>query len=45
MQRPLFPYPAEAVWNGSGDPDQATSFHPSAPEPADRRPGGAAGPK
>ena len=29
MQRPLYPYPAEAVWNGSGDPNDASSFHPS----------------
>ena len=29
MQRPLFPYPAEAVWNGSGDTNDASNFHPS----------------
>jgi feruloyl esterase len=29
MQRPLFPYPAKAVWNGSADPNDAASFHRS----------------
>lgn len=29
MQRPLFPYPAEAVWNGSGSTNDASSFHSS----------------
>jgi feruloyl esterase len=27
LQRPLFPYPAEAVWNGAGDTNGAASFH------------------
>ena len=30
MQRPLFPYPAEAVWNGRGDTNKAENFHMSA---------------
>ncbi len=33
MQRPLFPYPAEAVWNGIGDTNEASSFHSSRPNP------------
>jgi feruloyl esterase len=28
MQRPLYPYPAEAVWNGKGDTNVAASFRP-----------------
>ena len=27
MQRPICPYPAEAVWNGSGDTNDANNFH------------------
>ncbi len=27
LQRPLCPYPAEAVWNGSGKSNEAGSFH------------------
>jgi feruloyl esterase len=30
MQRPIFPYPLEAVWNGSGDTNDAANFHPGA---------------
>lgn len=26
MSRPLFPYPAEAVYDGKGDPDSESSF-------------------
>ena len=33
MQRPLFPYPAEAVWNGTGSTNAASSFHSSHPGP------------
>ena len=36
MQRPLFPYPAEAVFNGTGDPNDPTSFH-KAPSTVPRR--------
>jgi feruloyl esterase len=31
LQRPLYPYPAEAVWNGSGDTNVASNFHASKP--------------
>ena len=27
MQRPICPYPAEAIWNGSGSTDDASNFH------------------
>ncbi len=27
MQRPICPYPSKAVWNGSGNIDDASSFH------------------
>ncbi len=29
MQRPLYPYPIEPVYNGTGSTDKADSFHPS----------------
>jgi feruloyl esterase len=29
--RPLYPYPAVAVWDGQGDPDRATSYAPGEP--------------
>ena len=29
MQRPLYPYPTEPVYNGTGNTDKAESFHPS----------------
>jgi feruloyl esterase len=37
MQRPLYPYPAEAAWDGKGDTNSAASFRPvvrTAPKPA-----------
>lgn len=27
MQRPICPYPAQTIWNGSGSTDDASSFH------------------
>ena len=27
MQRPICPYPAQAIWNGSGNINEASSFH------------------
>ena len=29
--RPLFPYPAEAIWNGAGDTNSAANFSKGAP--------------
>ncbi len=34
MQRPIYPYPAEAVWNGKGSTNEASSFHPLQPDAA-----------
>jgi hypothetical protein len=36
--RPVYPYPAVAVYNGYGDPNAATSFHLGAPLGADAVP-------
>ena len=33
MQRPICPFPAEAVYDGSGDPNLATSFKCAVPSP------------
>ena len=28
FSRPIYPYPLEARYNGTGNPDEAASFHP-----------------
>ena len=34
MQRPICPYPAQAIWNGSGNTNEASSFHCGNPSPS-----------
>ena len=29
MQRPIYPYPVQTIYNGSGDTNNASNFHPS----------------
>ncbi len=35
MQRPIYPYPAQAVWTGAGSPNDAVNFRSSMPNGRD----------